>query len=65
LRLGFDSSHKFTEINKIRASVTLNKTGDEFTGIYQVDIILPNGTILPFHPAPTSHGTRLAIEPLI
>jgi len=64
LRLGFDADNHYTGINKIRSSLTLNQRGDEFTGIYQVDIILPNGTILPFHPAATSHGTRVAIEPL-
>jgi hypothetical protein len=64
LRLGFDADNNFTEINKIRSSLTLNKRGDEFTVTSQVDIILPNGTVLPFHPAATSHGTRVAIEPL-
>ena len=64
LRLGFDADNNFTEINKIRSSLTLNKKGDEFTLTSQVDIILPNGTVLPFHPGATSHGTRVAIEPL-
>ena len=64
LRLGFDTSHTYTGINKIRAVLTLNETGDEFTAASQVDIILPNGAMLPFHPAATAHGTRVAIEPL-
>jgi len=64
LRLGFDADNNFTEINKIRSCLTLNRRGDEFTVSSQVDIILPNGTVLPFHPAATSHGTRVAIEPL-
>jgi len=64
LRLGFDADNNYTGINKIRGSLTLNKRGDEFTVSSQVDIILPNGTILPFHPGGTSHGTRVAIEPL-
>jgi len=64
LRLGFDADNNFTEINKIRSSLTLNRRGDEFTVSSQVDIILPNGTVLPFHPAATSTGTRVAIEPL-
>jgi hypothetical protein len=64
LRLGFDADNHFTEINKIRSRLTLNKSRDEFTVSSQVDIILPNGTVLPFHPAATSHGTRVAIEPL-
>jgi len=64
LRLGFDADNNFTEINKIRSSLTLNKRGDEFTVTSQVDIILPNGTVLPFHPEATSHGTRMPIEPL-
>ena len=64
LRLGFDAEKNFTEINKIRSSLTLNKSGDEFTVSGQVDIILSNGTVLPFHPRATSHGTRVAIEPL-
>ena len=64
LRLGFDSSNNFTEINQIRSVLTLNKKGDEFTAIDQVDIILANGTVLPFHPAAIEHGTRVAIERL-
>ena len=64
LRFGFDAAHHFTGINKIRGRLTLNRKGDEFTVSSQVDIILPNGTILPFHPGGTSHGTRVAIEPL-
>jgi hypothetical protein len=64
LRLGFDAANNFTTINKIRAILTLNKRGDEFTVSSQVDIILPNGTVLPFHPGATGHGTWVAIEPL-
>ena len=64
LRLGFDADNNYTGINKIRGSLTLNKRGDEFTVSSQVDIILPNGTVLPIHPAGISHGTRVAIEPL-
>jgi hypothetical protein len=64
LRLGFDADNNFTGLNKIRSILTLDKRGDEFTEIAQVDIILPNGTVLPFHPVATSHGTRVAIEPL-
>ena len=64
LRLGFDADNNFTGLNKIRSILTLDKRGNEFTEIAQVDIILPNGTVLPFHPVATSHGTRVAIEPL-
>jgi hypothetical protein len=64
LRFGFDATHHFTGINKIRESFTLNEEGDEFTGNVRVDIFLPDGTLLPIHPAGTSHGTRVAIEPL-
>jgi hypothetical protein len=64
LRLGFDAAHNFTGLNKIRTSLTLSESGDEFTANIQADIFLPNGTLLPFHPAGTSHGTRVAIEPL-
>lgn len=64
LRFGFDSAHHFTGINKIRERFTLNEQGDELTGSVQVDIFLPDGTLLPIHPAGTYHGTRVAIEPL-
>lgn len=64
LRLGFDTAHTFTGISKIRTSITLSESGDEFTASIQTDIFLPNGTLLPIHPAGTSHGTRVAIEPL-
>ena len=64
LRLGFDADSNFTGLNKIRSILTLNRRGDEFTESSQVDIILPIGTVLSFHPAATSHGTRVAIEPL-
>ena len=64
LRFGFDTAHHFTGINKIRESFTFNEEGDELTGTVQVDIFLPDGTLLPIHPAGTYHGTRVAIEPL-
>ena len=64
LRFGLDAAHHFTGINKIRESLTFNEEGDEFTGSVQVDIFLPDGTLLPIHPAGTAHGTRIAIEPL-
>jgi hypothetical protein len=64
LRFGFDASHHFTGVNKIRDSLILNDRGDEITGVDQVDIFLPDGTLLPIHPEGTYHGTRVAIEPL-
>jgi len=64
LRLGFDAAHHFTGVNKIRESYTLNERTDELTVIDQVDIYLPDGTLLPIHPAGTGLGTRIAIEPL-
>jgi hypothetical protein len=64
LRFGFDAGHHFTGINKIRESFTFNEHGDELTGSVQVDIFLPDGTLLPIHPAGTYQGTRVAIEPL-
>lgn len=64
LRLGFDAANTYTGISKIRSSLTVGQGGDEFTATIQTDIILPNGVILPIHPSGTSHGTRVAIEPL-
>jgi hypothetical protein len=64
LRLGFDAANVFTGITKIRSQLTINEAGNEFTGSVQVDIFLPNGVLLPSHPAGTFHGTRLPIEPL-
>ena len=64
VRLEFDAAHNFTGSNKVRSNLTLNKRGDEFTGSHQVDIYLADGTLLPFHPAGTSHGVRMPIEPL-
>jgi hypothetical protein len=64
LRLGFDAANHYTGIDKIRASLTLNKNGDEFTANSQVDIFLPDGTLLPIHPTAIGHGTRVPIEPL-
>lgn len=64
LRLGFDTTHAFTGISKIRSSLTVAPSGDEFDALIQTDIILPNGVTLPFHPSGTSHGVRVAIEPL-
>jgi hypothetical protein len=63
LRFGFDAAHHFTGINKIRESLTFNEQG-ELTGSFQIDIFLPDGTLLPIHPAGTYQGTRVAIEPL-
>jgi hypothetical protein len=64
LRLGFDAANHFTSVNKIRESFTLDEVTDELTVTDQVDVYLPDGTLLPFHPAATGHGTRIAIEPL-
>jgi hypothetical protein len=64
LRLGFDAANVYTSISKVRSSLTLNEGGDEFYAVIQTDIIRPNGIIGPFHPAGTSHGVRVAIEPL-
>jgi hypothetical protein len=64
LRFGFDAAHHFTGINKIRESFTFNEQGDELTGSVQVDIFLPDGTLLPIHPAGSYQGTRIEIEPL-
>ena len=64
LRFGVDTAHHFTGINKIRESFTLNEQGDELTGSVQVDVFLPDGTLLPFHPAATYQGTRVPIEPV-
>jgi hypothetical protein len=64
LRFGFDAGHHFTGINKIRENFTFNEQGDELTGSVQVDIFLPDGTLLPIHPAGTYQGTRVAIEAL-
>lgn len=64
LRLGFDANNSFSDLNKIRSRLTLNQRGDEFDVISQVDIILADGTVLPFHPKATGHGKRVAVEPL-
>jgi len=64
LRFGFDAAHTFTGLNKVRESFTFNEQGDELAGSVQVDIFLPNGTLLPIHPAGTYHGTRIEIEPV-
>ena len=65
LRLGFNTAHIFTGIIKIRSVLTLSESGDEFTTSIQTDIFPPYATTpLPLHPAGTSHGTRVAIEPL-
>jgi hypothetical protein len=64
LRLAFDAANHFTSVNKIRESFTLDERTDELTFSDQVDVYLPDGTLLPFHPTATGHGTRIAIEPL-
>jgi hypothetical protein len=64
LRFGFDADHHFTGLNKIREHFTFTDRGDEFTGSVQVDVFLPDGTLLPVHPAGTYQGTRVEIEPV-
>ena len=64
LRFGFDAAHHFTGVNKARESFAFNEQGDELTGSVQVDIFLPDGTLVPIHPTGTYPGTRVAIEPL-
>jgi len=46
---------------KFEATSGVTESGDEFTANIQTDILLPNGTLLPFHPAGTSHGIRVPI----
>jgi hypothetical protein len=64
LRFGFDAAHHFTGINKVRESFTFNEQSEELTGSVQVDVFLPDGTLLTVHPAGTYHGTRIEIEPV-
>ena len=64
LRLGFTPANAFTGISKIRSHLTVSKNGDAFDASVQTDIFLPDGTLLPFHPAGTAHGVRVPIEPL-
>jgi hypothetical protein len=64
LRLSFNAAQVFTGTTKIRSHLTLDKSGNEFTAQIQTDIFLPNGILVPAHPAGTSHGVRVPIEPL-
>lgn len=64
VRLEFDTDHTFTGSNRVRSRLVLNRQGDELAGTYEVDLFLPDGTLLPFHPAGTSYGIPMAIEPL-
>jgi hypothetical protein len=63
LRLGFDTTHAFTALNKIRRSLTISGDGNEISGNVQTDIFV-NGTLAQIHPAGTFHGSRVPIEPL-
>jgi hypothetical protein len=64
-RLEFDTAHKFTGSNRVRSSLMLNQQGDELSGTFQVDLFLPDGTPLPFHPVGTYHdGYRMPVQPL-
>jgi len=60
----YDDAHHYTGERKVKEIFTVNRRGDELTGIFKLDLSLADGTILPFHPAGTYQGIRMPIEPL-
>jgi hypothetical protein len=60
----YDDAHHFTGERKVKNILTVNQKGDELNGVFQLDLSLADGTVLPFHPAGTYHGVRMPIEPL-
>jgi hypothetical protein len=47
---------------KVRILLTLNEAGDQMTGTDKVEIILPDGTVIPI-PSGTTPYTRIKFEP--
>ena len=47
---------------KVRATVTLSPSGDEFTGVFQVDLVDPSGVLIVSDTG-TVTGTRIKVEP--
>jgi hypothetical protein len=57
----FDAQGNPSGVVKARSSVTLNKAGDAFVGIFKFDVIAPNGAIV-FSGGGTHDGTRIRVE---
>jgi len=60
----YDDAHHFTGERKVKDILIVNRRGDELTGSFRLDLILADGSVLPFHPAGTYRGVRMPIEPL-
>jgi hypothetical protein len=48
---------------KVRATLTIGESGDEFTGVFRIDLIDPSGVLIVSDTG-TVHGTRIKVEPL-
>ena len=65
LKQKFDGAGNLELTLKVRREITLNPSGNEFTGRDNVDLFDPAGNPIPVViPPGTFHGTRIAAEPL-
>jgi hypothetical protein len=58
-----DAAGNHAATAKVRATLTLAQSGDEFTGIFQVDLADPAGAPIVSDTG-TVQGTRIKVEPL-
>ena len=62
--LGFiyDANGQYVAYRKIRATISLTPTLDEFQGDGQADILDPSGKVIASVPTLTVHGKRILVE---
>lgn len=63
IHLLYDVNGQFTGTVKVRASLTVDGEGNEFSGPFKTDIFDASGNPL-FSFEGTVHGTRISVEPL-
>jgi hypothetical protein len=61
--LNADSAGTVLWTSKVRATVKLSTSGDEFTGTFRVDVFAPDGSPIGSDTG-TVHSTRIKVEPL-
>jgi hypothetical protein len=61
--LNADSAGTVLWTSKVRATLRLSTSGDEFTGVFRVDVFEPGGSLIVSDTG-TVFSTRVKVEPL-
>ncbi len=58
-----DGTGGFAGTQKVRATLTIGPDGDQFDGVFQVDVLDPGGSLIVSDTG-TIHGVRIKVQPL-